>query len=62
MQCFQRNSEDLRGYAKIHPTFLHLNPVTVMMDLAPYYHTWIQECFPKVLRIADRFLVHRYIT
>lgn len=31
------------------------------MDLAQAYHTWISECFPKSIRIADRFHVHGYV-
>lgn len=31
------------------------------MDLAKAYHTWIRECFPKAIRIADRFHVHGYV-
>ncbi|WP_244316358.1 transposase [Paenibacillus brasilensis] len=33
----------------------------VVMDLAPYYYTWIAECFLTALRNADRFHVHRYV-
>jgi transposase len=29
--------------------------------LARAYHTWISECFPTAIRIADRFHVHGYI-
>jgi transposase len=29
--------------------------------LAKAYHTWISECFPKAIRIADRFHVHGYV-
>lgn len=25
------------------------------------YHTWISECFPDAIRIADRFHVHGYV-
>ncbi|MFK4435524.1 ISL3 family transposase [Paenibacillus sp. RC21] len=56
-----RKLEELRAYAKQHSFFLELRPIAVVMDLAPYYHTWIQECFPKAIRIADRFHVHRYV-
>ncbi|MGG4398031.1 transposase [Paenibacillus thiaminolyticus] len=31
------------------------------MDLAKGYHTWISECFPNAIRIADRFHVHGYV-
>ncbi len=31
------------------------------MDLAQVYHTWISECFPAAIRIADRFHVHGYV-
>jgi transposase len=30
--------------------------------LAQAYHTWIEECFPKAIRVADRFHVQRYVT
>ena len=57
-----RKLEDLRAYAHQHPAFGSLCPKAVVMDLAPYYHIWVEECFPGVLRIADRFHVHRYVT
>ncbi|WP_223070554.1 ISL3 family transposase [Paenibacillus caui] len=57
-----RKLEDLRAYTKQHPEFLALRPQAVVMDLAPSYHTWIQECFPNAIRVADRFHVHRYVT
>ncbi|MNW58852.1 Transposase [compost metagenome] len=41
-----RKLEELRAYACQHPAFLALRPKVVVMDLAPYYHTWIEECFP----------------
>lgn len=53
-----RKLEDLRAYARQHPDFLSLNPKAVVMDLAKAYHTWISECFPSAIRIADRFHVH----
>jgi transposase len=56
-----RKLEDLRAYAEQHPDFLLLNPKAVVMDLAQGYHTWIGECFPQAIRIADRFHVHRYV-
>ncbi|HBS46963.1 MAG TPA: hypothetical protein DEA91_25360 [Paenibacillus sp.] len=31
------------------------------MYLAQMYHTWISECFPDAIRIADRFHVHGYV-
>ncbi|MFB5761897.1 transposase [Paenibacillus medicaginis] len=31
------------------------------MDLAQAYHTWISECFPEAIRIADRSHVHGYV-
>lgn len=43
------------------PTFLALKPMAVVRDLAKAYHTWIAECFPKTIRIADQFLVHGYV-
>ncbi|HEY2492379.1 MAG TPA: transposase [Paenibacillus sp.] len=52
-----RKLEDLRTYAQQHPAFLLLTPKAVIMDLAQAYHTWISECFPCALRIADRFHV-----
>jgi transposase len=56
-----RKLEDLRAYARQHPGFLELNPKAVVMDLAQVYHTWISECFPSAIRIADRFHVHGYV-
>lgn len=56
-----RKLEDLRAYAQQHPDFLMLAPKAVVMDLAQAYHTWISECFPAALRIADRFHVHGYV-
>ena len=56
-----RKLEDLRAYASQHPEFLALRPKAVVMDLAPHYHTWMKECFPDAIRIADRFHVHRYV-
>lgn len=54
-----RKLEELRDYAQKHPSFLSLRPLAVVMDLAPYYHAWIQECFPEAIRVADRFHVQR---
>ena len=45
-----RKLEELRAYAKQHSSFLELRPAAVVMDLAPYYHTWIQEYFPEVIQ------------
>lgn len=56
-----RRLEDLRAYASAHPDFLSLHPKAVVMNLAPAYHTWIRECFPSAIRIADRFHVHGYV-
>ncbi|WP_198023099.1 transposase, partial [Paenibacillus zanthoxyli] len=56
-----RKLEALRTYARQHPDFLELNPKAVVMDLAQTYHTWISECFPRAIRIADRFHVHGYV-
>ncbi|MNW26114.1 Transposase [compost metagenome] len=56
-----RKLEDLRTYMRQHPTFRLLRPKAVVMDLAPYYHAWVKECFPEALRIADRFHVHGYV-
>lgn len=56
-----RKLDALRAYAEQHPDFLNLNPKAVVMDLAQTYHTWISECFPKAIRIADRFHVHGYV-
>lgn len=56
-----RKLEDLREYAQANPRFLALKPKAVVMDLAKAYHTWIAECFPHAIRIADRFHVHGYI-
>lgn len=56
-----RKLEDLRTYAQEHPIFRRLQPKAVVMDLAQAYHTWISECFPQAIRIADRFHVHGYV-
>jgi len=56
-----RKLEELRAYSEEHPGFLLLNPKAVVMDLAQAYHTWIRECFPNAIRIADRFHVHGYV-
>jgi len=56
-----RKLEDLRAYAQRHPDFLLLEPKAVVMDLARAYHTWISECFPNAIRIADHFHVHGYV-
>jgi transposase len=56
-----RKLEDLRAYASAHPDFRRLCPKAVVMDLAQAYHTWISECFPTAIRIADRFHVHGYV-
>nr|WP_251037960.1 transposase [Paenibacillus albidus] len=56
-----RKLNDLRAYANTHPEFLLLHPKAVVMDLAQAYHTWISECFPHAIRIADRFHVHGYV-
>lgn len=56
-----RKLDDLRTYARGHPDFLMLQPKAVVMDLAQAFHTWISECFPNAIRIADRFHVHGYV-
>lgn len=56
-----RRLEELRAYSQGHPGFLLLTPKAVVMDLTQAYHTWIRECFPKAIRIADRFHVHGYV-
>ncbi|WP_281884151.1 transposase [Paenibacillus sp. YYML68] len=56
-----RKLDDLRKYASEHPRFRMLKPKAVVMDLAQAYHTWIRECFPFAIRIADRFHVHGYV-
>lgn len=56
-----RKLEALRSFSSQHPNFLKLKPKAVVMDLASYYHTWISECFPNAIRIADRFHVHGYV-
>ncbi|WP_409347100.1 transposase [Paenibacillus sp. MBLB4367] len=56
-----RKLTELRAYSGAHPDFLLLNPKAVVMDLAQAYHTWIRECFPNAIRIADRFHVHGYV-
>ncbi|MCP3781457.1 transposase [Paenibacillus sp. MZ03-122A] len=56
-----RKLRDLRVYARTHPDLLLRNPKAVVMDLAQAYHTWISECFPRAICIADRFHVHGYV-
>ncbi|SFF04342.1 Transposase [Paenibacillus algorifonticola] len=56
-----RKLEELRAYTRQYPGFLLLTPKAVVMDLARGYHTWISECFPNAIRIADRFHIHGYI-
>lgn len=56
-----RKLEDLRAYSDAHPDFLRLRPFAVVMDLAQAYHTWVSECFPTTIRIADRFHVQGYV-
>lgn len=56
-----RKLDDLRTYTNEHRQFLMLKPKAVVMDLAQAYHTWIRECFPSAIRIADRFHVHGYV-
>nr|WP_229696231.1 transposase [Paenibacillus albidus] len=56
-----RKLDALRAYAEQHPEFSNLNPKAVVMDLAQAFRTWISECFPKAIRIADRFHVHGYV-
>ncbi|BCG60666.1 hypothetical protein PUR_40910 [Paenibacillus sp. URB8-2] len=51
----------MRAYARTHPDFLSLKPKAIVMDLAQMHHTWISECFPDTIRIADRFHVHGYV-
>lgn len=43
------------------PNSFKLKPEAVVMDLAKAYHTWINECFPDAIHIADRFHVHGYV-
>ena len=57
-----RTLEELRTYAQAHPLLKTLRPLAVVMDLAKYYHTFIQEMYPNAIRIADRFHVNRYVT
>lgn len=56
-----RKLTDLQAYTNDHPHFAHLQPKTVVMDLARAYHSWIAACFPTAIRIADHFHVHRYV-
>lgn len=56
-----RKLDALRAYVEQHPEFLKLNPKAVVMYLAQTYHTWISECFPRAIRIADCFHVHGYV-
>ncbi|WP_273545659.1 transposase [Paenibacillus caui] len=40
---------------------LGVDDFAVVMDLAQAYHTWVSECFPDAISIADRFHVHGYV-
>jgi transposase len=51
-----RKLEELRSHKKVNPKLFELQPFAIVMDLAPYYHTFARE----VLRIADRFHVNSY--
>lgn len=55
-----RKLEELREDKRRIPEVYALKPIAVVMDLAPYYHTFAEETFPNALRIADRFHVNRY--
>ncbi|WCN36745.1 transposase [Aneurinibacillus uraniidurans] len=56
-----RTVSELREYYKKYPRLFVLEPVAVVMDLARYYHTFITEVYPHVIRIADCFHVNRYV-
>jgi transposase len=55
-----RKLEDLREDTHKFPQIYEINPIAVVMDLAPYYHTFAKEIFPNAIRIADRFHVNGY--
>lgn len=55
-----RNLEDLLKDTKKFPEIYEINPIAVVMDLAPQYHALVREIFPNALRIADRFHVNGY--
>jgi len=55
-----RKLEELRQDMVNNPQVYAIKPVAVVMDLAPYYHTFAAEAFPTALRVADRFHVNRY--
>jgi transposase len=56
----ERKLEELRKDKVNFPEIYKINPVAVVMDLAPYYHTFVKETFPNAIRIADRFHINRY--
>lgn len=47
-------------HKSINPKLFNLQPFGVVMDLVPYYHTFIKEVYPGAIRIADRFHVNSY--
>jgi transposase len=55
-----RKLEDLRKHKELNPKLFELKPYAVVIDLAPYYHTFVQEVYPEAIRIADRFHVNGY--
>lgn len=56
-----RKLDDLLANSREHPQFRMLSPKAVVMDMAKTYHTWIRECFPAAIRIADCFHVHGHV-
>lgn len=55
-----RKLEELRQDRTNNPEIYNIKPVAVVMNLAPYYHTFAAEIFPSALRVADRFHMNRY--
>lgn len=55
-----RKLNELREDKEKNPVIYDIQPVAVVMDLAQYYHKFVEETFPKAVRIADRFHVNRY--
>lgn len=55
-----RKLEELRSHKNVNTKLFELQPFAIVMDLAPYYHTFAREVYPDAIRIADRFHVNGY--
>lgn len=56
-----RTVAELQAYYQQQPIWCTLNPIAVVMDLAPGYHTFVKEMYPNAIRIANRFHVNRLV-